>query len=616
MKKKMLISMLLVLVFLSLSVSPTFAANIQAAYAKIPDDLLDAFDEVGSNGTLDVVVWLEDNSTEEYQSIVSNIPEPDFETETADAASYGVQSVAETGAALSDEERAAQMEAMQNYIMQKRQIAQAVYLEDNTAIANELAESGGEIVYISKYSPLVICNVTLSEVVDMAMSSRVLSLENGNVECADTLLSSADLIGTNTMNTNNYTGQGVKIGMVESGNVDDSYALIANLMDKITIRTNYTNPTRHATIVAAIMINSTQGIARGFEHLYSAAAKTTGDLIPCTEWLLDNGVNVINYSWSIFGKLNGRYTTQYTSKSLWMEHIAYNHSVHCVAATGNIKEDIGNVVNQIAMANNVIGVGCIDDTKYPAEDTIWNNSVYNDTLFGAYKPDISAPGCKIDVPGITGEESTSGTSWAAPHVTGTIAVLCDYYPSLLTKQALMKSILLSSVNTNGHNYDTQICRQEDDSVRISDGYMKYGGGIVNAFNAKRLIDSRTFVNSSVTASENRDVISLGTIQQGETVSITLFFLERVRFTSSEDDHSSSSSLSESDADLDLYVCPVSLYIDGVCSRTSNHTKSITSNNVEKIIFTANATSEYIICIDKYADQNPYEILYAVSWYFE
>ena len=57
-KKKSLIPLFLVLVILTLTASPVLSADVQAAYAKLPDSLLDEFSAIGNGGSLDVVVWL------------------------------------------------------------------------------------------------------------------------------------------------------------------------------------------------------------------------------------------------------------------------------------------------------------------------------------------------------------------------------------------------------------------------------------------------------------------------------------------------------------------------------------------------------------------------------
>ena len=211
--------------------------------------------------------------------------------------------------------------------------------------------------------------------------------------------------------------------------------------------------------------------------------------------------------------------------------------------------------------------------------------------------------------------SFGGTSSATPKVTAVVAALCAYEPTLLTKQALMKTIIMSSVSVETpRKYDTTPRANGD----VNSNYKMYGTGIINAYNAFQLVDSGTYSSGSITASESEDVYYIGHFTAGQTVTITLSFLKRTRFTSSGNHELEGSNLVTSNlADLDLYVCAAPLYIANSCSKTSNHVKSITTNNnSETIIFTAATTDDYVICIDKAAGQGSYEIIYGVSWFVE
>ena len=557
-KKKLFVSMFMVLVILTLTCSPVLSADIQAAYAKIPDSLLEEFSAVGNNGTLNVVVWLEDEATDKYQSIVENIPEPSFGNDSDSPESYSIQSISETADELSEEERLAQIEEVQNYIMQKRQIAQAVYLEDNTQIANELAESGGEVVYISRYSPLVICDVTLSEAVDMAMCDSVLGLES-SIQGQEIDLSSTSFhtIGITELPTSSYDASGIKIGMIEYGGVPDmSETCFQNISHKITNVNNVSYleiaPSNHASAVANLFVS----VARNFEHLYCTRYENDTTFFINIEALLSYGVNVINMS------AGSTLYNEYTLRAKWVDHIAYNHSVHFVMASGNSGED---GVLSPGMAHNAITVGNTNDfnTVSTDDDEIWegnNPSSYNsNTNNVAFKPDICAPGTNI----LFNNSNWSGTSMSAPHVAGTVAILCSRKPILLEKQALMKSILMSSVSIgSGHRYDLQV----GSDGCISENYKQYGSGIVNAYNALSVSTNETYRAGTITSSEEHDSISIGNLQKGDTVSITLTFLKRVRFETSN--HSNPNNLTETSADLDLYICAAATYIGGSCSPSS------------------------------------------------
>ncbi len=596
----MFLSSLLVTVFFMLSVTPAVAADIQAAYGKISDDLLAEFDAVRSGDKLSVVVWLEDNTTEEFQSKASEVALPKSIAEDNNGNEVRNKQL------LTEEQKLAQIEEIQNYIMQKRRIAQAMYLSDNKEIVSNLSSklSGGKVVYVSKYSPLIVCEISRSEAVNMAMNKEVLKMTSGETKIEPLMSVSRNVVSANVMqDTYGITGQGIKIGMIETGVPDTSYECFDGIENKITSRSGAVMRS-HASTVAAIMVGKDTGIAKGFQHLYCTASSTLGGLYSNVEWLLDQGVNVINFSFH-----NGA-NTSYSDDANWLDHIAYNHSVHCVIASGN---DGPDKVSDLGMAYNVITVGAIDDNNTVGctddnrmyeliiEDgeTVEMSTAYNRTKLGANKPDISAPGVSIDIPNTTLTDNT-GTSFAAPHVSGIVAMLCSYEPVLLTKQALMKSILLTSVSNQNHRYDTT-------DVNIS-SYRQYGGGIVNAYNAKCLIDSGNYVNSSITASQTYKTYSIGTVQQGETISVSLSYLMRTRIIS--DDHVNDPSISYNLlSDLNIYIRPAS-----APAYYTPYAVSITSgNNVEKIVFTAPETDEYNVMVYKKTGQDPYEIIFALSW---
>lgn len=523
--------------------------------------------------------------------------------------------------------KAEAIDAMQNHIMQKRQIAQAIYLEENNAVAKEIAKQGAEVKFISKYSPLIICNVTFNEALSVAKNANVVSMENGNTKFENTMAVSSNTISVPYIQNffQNLTAEGIKLGMIELEHPSYTGASFDGYLtdNKITRRNPpaISNPSAnvaHANLVAAIMIGKDSGIAKDFEHFYSATVLYETDIYASTEWMLDQGVNIINYS---IAPINGS-NSEYDDMAKWFDHIAYNHSVHCVLASGNYLAD--NVSN-MAMAYNVITVGAIDDneTVSRTDDKIWENyeqgsntptsgSSYNLTKNNvAFKPDICAPGCTINIPNADftyqttndtlNMEDTCGTSFAAPHVAGVVAILCSYSPTLLTKQALMKSILLSSVSQFNRRYDTE---------NNLTSYRVYGSGIVNAYNAIYLIGSGKYVNSSITSSQTSKSYSLGALQANKTTSITLAFLKRVRYSSST--HLNPSNVAESDlANLNIYVYKASDLNTPIVSSVN------LNSNVEKIVFTPTSTEEYVVVIKKIVDANhdpsPYEVLFAISW---
>jgi len=131
---------------------------------------------------------------------------------------------------------------------------------------------------------------------------------------------------------------------------------------------------------------------------------------------------------------------------------ARSQGVIVVAAAGN---DGKNEKFYPASFEGVISVGAVDSTK-----TIWENSNFNDAI------DVVAPGVGI-VTTFTGNGygSATGTSLAAPQVTGVIALMLAYF-SNDTDQMILAQLIHAAMDQGSPGYD-----------------IYYGQGIINASDA-------------------------------------------------------------------------------------------------------------------------------------
>jgi serine protease AprX len=180
-------------------------------------------------------------------------------------------------------------------------------------------------------------------------------------------------------------------------------------------------------------------------------AANESDLLRGMQWVYNNrqayGIRAVNISMS--SAVPASYTTSpiaAAAEQLWFAGVVV------VAAAGNH----GATPNAawFAPGNDpyVISVGCVDDrgTKDTGDDQVCEFGSRGRSQDGFYRPDVMAPGRRI-VSALAGPTSTlaqqyperitdggyirmSGTSGAAPVVTGVVALLLERHPSLTPDQ--------------------------------------------------------------------------------------------------------------------------------------------------------------------------------------
>ena len=194
-------------------------------------------------------------------------------------------------------------------------------------------------------------------------------------------------------------------------------------------------------------------------------------------YAVDNGAKVINTS---FGKA-------YSPNKKWVyDAIIYaaKKEVLIVNAAGNDGKDIdveetfpndsSDLIHEIA--DNVLTVGAMSlhyDEQLPA--TFSN--------YGKINVDVFAPGVGIyaSYPN-DAYESISGTSMAAPSVSGVAALVRSYYPMLSASQ--VKHILMNS----GMKINFDVIKPGTEAERVPFSELSVSGRVVNAYNALKMAD--------------------------------------------------------------------------------------------------------------------------------
>ncbi|MEP6692892.1 MAG: S8 family peptidase [Gemmatimonadaceae bacterium] len=205
------------------------------------------------------------------------------------------------------------------------------------------------------------------------------------------------------------------------------------------------------------------------------------DVANAIRYAVDNGANVINMS---FGKGYSPYKGAVDAAVKYADA----HGVLLVHAAGNDGADIEATpnfptpnFNGSGRAQNWIEVGA---SSWKGADSLaapFSN-------YGHDLVDVFAPGEDIlsSVPG-GGYERLSGTSMAAPVVTGLAALLMDYYPTLTASD--VKRIILQTATS--HKDQLVLRPGAKDGEKVPFGTLSSTGGIVNAYAALRMAEQIT-----------------------------------------------------------------------------------------------------------------------------
>jgi serine protease AprX len=265
-------------------------------------------------------------------------------------------------------------------------------------------------------------------------------------------------------NTLRATGKGVTVAVIDTGVNAGHPAFAGSNLISVTVnkRALGTQDTHgHGTHVVGI-INGRDAADRyvgvapdarviSVKVADDAGAANESDLLRGMQWVYDNrhvyNIRAVNISMS--SAVAASYTTSpvaAAAEQLWFGGVVV------VAAAGNH----GTAPNATwyAPGNDpfVISVGCVDDraTKDTGDDRVCEFGSRGKSQDGFYRPDVMAPGRRI-VSALAGPSSTlalqypervtdgdyirmSGTSGAAPVVTGVVALLLERYPNLTPNQ--------------------------------------------------------------------------------------------------------------------------------------------------------------------------------------
>jgi len=244
----------------------------------------------------------------------------------------------------------------------------------------------------------------------------------------------------------------------------------------------------HATKVAGIIAADRQnnigvnGIAENVKimslNISYSGDENDKDIAMAIYYAVDNGAKVINMS---FGK-------EFSVHQQWVSDAfkyAEKHNVLLVHGSGNERFNVdenpyypsdNTFDGKPEVSSNFINVGSISARL----DKTFASNFSN---YGKQNVDLFAPGEQIYTTALGNQyKSDSGTSLAAPIVSGVAALIWSYYPKLTATE--VKQIIIESGTT--YNVEVIVPGTKDKQILFTE--LSKSGKVLNAYNAMKLAE--------------------------------------------------------------------------------------------------------------------------------
>lgn len=215
-----------------------------------------------------------------------------------------------------------------------------------------------------------------------------------------------------------YTGNGIKIGILDTGVFNPNHSNFSDNYAEITYDTYTSNNSaataNHPTWVASIL-GGKYGIANKASLYYVDVNSQSG--FTAVERLINKGVHVINMS--IANKSYYNDGTYDSSQEAYLDYIYTSTKVVMIAAAGNSLnvEGANGYISLPALSSNVIAVGSVNNSGVMSSFSSYKNK--NDIRS---KPSLVALGENRNIFSVG---SKSGTSFSASAVTGAVALFFE-----------------------------------------------------------------------------------------------------------------------------------------------------------------------------------------------
>ncbi|KAF1320209.1 Subtilisin serine protease, partial [Globisporangium splendens] len=295
-----------------------------------------------------------------------------------------------------------------------------------------------------------------------------------------------------------YLGRNIRVGSIDTGVRVTHEALRENYVgqygwyDPISKTETPTDPANHGTGVMGILAGGQGfGVAPKAEWMSCRACDEDlrcreANLLECAQFMTCPFVNgdktktdcskkphVLNNSWN-----SERGVTVFENAiNVWI-----SAGIIPVFSNGNNGPGCGTVNSP---ADSTVGI-TVGATDY--DDLLAGFSGRGPGLSGEIKPDLTAPGDTVVAPGSTSDSDInvfSGTSFAAPHVAGAIALMLEAFPGLTLSE--VKSLLYQNTDTSVLSLTSQpTCGALNSASAFPNNAFGYGRvNVLKAINAKK-----------------------------------------------------------------------------------------------------------------------------------
>jgi minor extracellular protease Epr len=296
----------------------------------------------------------------------------------------------------------------------------------------------GQVIGLAEEIPMVAATVPKDEIGKLAENYSVIAVEDDQVLSIhqQTTDWGIEKVKAPTSWNSGFTGKGIKVAVIDSG-IDTAHQDLSVVggASFVSYTNSYHDDNGHGTHVAGIIgaLNNNLGtIGSAFDSsiyavkvLDSQGRGYLSEIIAGIDWAISNNMDIINLSLG----------TDAASQSLKsIVDKTYQNGIAVVASSGNSgsSETIDNV-GYPARYESVIAVGAVDPY-----------SRVTDFSSSGQEVEVAAPGLGImsTYAGNT-YKKMSGTSMAAPYVSGIIAMLKQANPNASASE--IRSILQKSV---------------------------------------------------------------------------------------------------------------------------------------------------------------------------